>query len=76
MTSQLSSKDPGPVEININLFELDEADENIGTQNTAANSCPPTIQPSNQKGDAFQPFDIDEFELYIKNLPSSPLLLF
>ncbi|RYC80261.1 hypothetical protein BFJ63_vAg16857 [Fusarium oxysporum f. sp. narcissi] len=27
MTSQLSSKDPGPVEINASLFEFDEADE-------------------------------------------------
>jgi hypothetical protein len=76
MSSQLRSKDPGPVEINASLFEFDEADENIGTQDTAASSCPPTIQPSDQKGDAFQPLDIDEFELCIKNLPSSPLLLF
>lgn len=43
MTSQLSSKDPGAVEINASLFEFNEVDENIGTQDTAANSCPPII---------------------------------
>lgn len=64
---------PEPAEINASLFEFDE---DISTQDTAASSCPPTAQSSDQKGDAFPPLEMNEFEPYIKTLPDSPLLLF
>lgn len=71
MASQPTSSAPEPREINTSLFEIDEDDEN-----PAGSSCLPVAQPVVQRGDAFQPLEIEEFEPHINKLPDSPLLLF